>query len=181
MKKRDKVITHRKFSWIIFFIILVSTASVCLLFIPYPETKVIESGIHAGLSSDNPYTIRPVEFPWRSHSQEIFLNVTVTEGNISLQIIDTNAGMDFLSGRPYVPYWEIINTTGFTANIQISPPAKGLRHILIYAEDDAWFFIREIKISYLNYASSYGFFFLGVAVILISFYGYRRYKWRSYL
>ncbi len=122
--------------------------------------------------------IIPIEFPWRSHSQEIFLNITVTEGNFTLQIINTNAGMDFLSGRPYVPYWEIINTTGFTANIQISPPAKGLRHILIYADNDAWF-TKEIKISYLNYASSYGIFFLGVAVILISYYGYIKYKMKS--
>ena len=101
---------------------MVSTASVCLLFIPYPETKVIEGGIPGlryNLSSDNPYTLISIEFPWRSHSQEIFLNVTVTKGNITLQIIDTNAGLDFVSGDLYVPYWEIINTTSFTKNIQI--------------------------------------------------------------
>jgi len=35
-----------------------------------------------------------------------------------------------------------------------------------------------ITVYYLRYASSYGLVFLGVAVILISSYGYRRYRWR---
>ncbi len=181
MKKAEKKTTYRKIPWIFFFIVLFSSVSVCLLFIPYSETKVIsEGGILAtkyNLSSDNPYAIFPIDFPWRSNSQIIFLNITVTEGNISLQITDTIAIGNFLSGQPYVSYWEIINTTGFTTDIQISPSAYGPRYILIYAEINAWFTI-ELKIIYLTYASTYGFFFLGVAVILIFYYIYHRNIWK---
>ena len=180
MKKIEKRIINRKTLWILFFIILFSSISIFLLFIPYLETKVISKGgtsdIRYNLSSDNPYKVFPVEFPWRSHSQKIILNVTVTEGNISLYILDTNAIENFISGQPYIPYLEINNSTGCARNIQISPPAYGPRYILIYAENNACFTI-ELRVSYLNYTSSYGFFFLGIAVILFFYFVYQRYIW----
>lgn len=68
-------------------------------------------------------------------------------------------------------------------NLQISPRFQGKMVIRFYADsgDDVAegdiIFYSEIKVSYIRYASSYGFVFLGVAVMLISYYGYRRYKW----
>ncbi len=170
---------HRKFSWTFFFIIIFSTSSICLLIIPYPETynfKIGESPARVSLSGQNSYAIIPFEFPWRSYSQEIFINITLAQGTISIQILDTKEVGYYLSGWSYIPYWEEINSTGFATNIQISSPFKGYRYILFHTEDDVSFFV-EIKMSCLRYASSYGFFFLGVAVILIFYYGYSRYKW----
>ncbi len=175
----------RKFSWFIFFIILSSISSVCLLFIPYPETKTLDPGypyIGHGLSSHNSYYIDRFEFPWRSHTQEIFLNISVEQGTISLQILKRKDFNCYLKGEPYIPYWEVENITEFTTTIQISPPFQGNIFILFYAEEfpvaeeDYILYYSEIIVSYIRYASSYGLVFLGVAIILISSYGYRRYK-----
>ena len=186
----------RKFPWLIFYIIVFSTASVCLLFIPYPITKVIDDGndshtlsISGYKSAHNEY----VEFPWRSHTQEIFLNISLPHGNMSLphgkisvQIFERNDLNSFFHEERYGPYrryLEVINTTGFTMNLQISPRFQGKMVIRFYLDDEDdiaeedLIFYSEIKVSYLRYASSYGLFFLGVAVILISYYGYSRYKW----
>jgi len=110
----------------------------------------------------------------------MFLNVSLTQGTINLQIFDRY--VYYYEEGIYIPYWEILNTTGFTTTIKISPPIKG--YLLIrfdpqnvsHAIDDIY---SQIKVSYLRYASNYGFFFLGVAVILISYYGYRKYKWMN--
>ena len=178
----------RKFSWLVFFIILFSSASICLLFIPYQIKKSIDPGypmLRHGVSNYAPYYLQDVEFPWRSHTQEIFLNISVTQGTISLQIMNGKEYTYHLKGEPFQPYWEVRNTTGFTTNIQMSPPFQGNIFMLFYfeenfiAEEDFIMFYSEIKVSYIRYASSYGLFFLGVAVLLISYYGYRRYKWRS--
>ena len=181
----------RKFSWFIFFIILSSTASAGLLFIPYPETKVLDSGhtVGHGLSQSHSYYTQPVEFPWRSHTQEIFLNISVERGTISLQLIDSKEFNRYLKEEPYISYWEVENITEFTITIQISPPFQSNIVVLFYAEvfyaedypfpeQDTILYYSELKVSYIRYASSYGLFFLAVAIILISSYGYRRYKWR---
>jgi len=177
----------RKFSWFIFFIILSSTASAGLLFIPYPETKALDSGytVGHGLSQFHSYYTLLVEFPWRSYTQEIFLNISVEQGTISLQLIDNKEFNRYLNGEPYIPYWGVENITEFTVIIHISPPFQSNIVILFYAEEypvaeeDTILYYSELKVSYIRYASSYGLFFFGVAVILISYYGYRRYKWRS--
>jgi len=171
---------HRKFSWLILFILLCSTASLCLLFIPYPETQVKYNpyqtqGGYGGFS----YGLT-VEFPWRSYNKEMFLNVSLTQGTINLQIFDRY--VYYYEEGIYIPYWEILNTTGFTTTIKISPPIKDYLYIRFDPQnvsrtiDDIY---SEIKVSYLRYASNYGFFFLGLAVVLISYYGYRKYKWRK--
>jgi len=187
----------RKFPWLIFYIIVFSTASACLLFIPYPITKVVDDGndchkfsLSLYKGAHNEY----VEFPWRSYNQEFFLNISLPYGNISLphgkisvQIFDINDLNSFFNEDrygPYVRYLEAINTTGFTMNLQISPRFQGIMVIRFYADspddvaEEDIIFYSEIEVSYLRYASSYGFIFLGIAVILISYYGYRRYKWR---
>ncbi len=189
----------RKFPWLIFYIIVCSTASVCLLYIPYPITKVLDDGAYSHhLSMSREYKgvhSLYIEFPWRSYNQEFFLNISLPHGNISLphgkislQIMDRNDLNSFKYGwpyDPYVPYLEVINTTGFTMNLQISPRFQGKMVIWFYLDDphdideEDIIFYSEIKVRYLRYASSYGLFFLGVAVILISCYGYRRYKWRN--
>jgi len=161
--------------WLIFFIISCSTASLCLIFIPYPENQVINnpSSILGGKSW---YDRIKVEFPWRSYNKEIFLNVSLTQGTINLQIFDNM--YNYEEGL----YWEILNTTGFTTTIKISPPIKGYLYIYFDTQNISNIFndiYIEIKVSYLRYASSYGFVFLGIAVILISYYGYIKYKMKS--
>ena len=186
----------RKFPWLIFYIIVFSTASVCLLFIPYPITTVLDDGNSShslSRSGYKGYHDQYIEFPWRSHTQKFFLNISLPQGNISLpygkislQIMDRNDLNSFHYGwpyDPYVPYLEVINTTGFTMNLQISPRFEGKMVIWFYYDDPHdidegdIIFYSEIKVSYIRYASSYGFVFLGVAVILIFYYGYSRYKW----
>ncbi len=171
----------RKFSWFIFFIIVSSTASAGLLFIPYPETKILDSGYPDGhsLSQFNSYYAERVEFPWRSHTQEIDLNISVKRGTISLQILDSKEFNLYLNGDPYVPYWEVENITRFTTTVQITPPFQSNIVLLFYAEEETILYYSELKVRYIRYASSYGLFFFAVAIILISYYGYRRYKWRS--
>jgi len=172
---------HRKFSWLIFFIILCSTASVCLLFIPYPETQVKYNPTYfpggGAMWSDG----KEVEFPWRSYNKEMLLNVSLTQGTIDLQIFDRH--VYYYEEGIYIPYWEILNTTGFTTTIKISPPIKRYLYIKFNLQNVSDYFngqiYIEIKVSYLRYASNYGFFFLGLAVLLISYYGYHKYKWRN--
>ena len=174
---------HRKFSWLIFFIILCSTASLCILFIPYPETQVIHNpypGQEEGYWGFSSGFV--VEFPWRSYNKEMFLNVSLTQGSIDLRIFDRYVDYDE-EGGSYIPYWEILNITRFTTTIKISPPIKGYLYIHFDPQNVSDYFngqiYIEIKLSYLRYASSYGFFFLGLAVLLISYYGYHKYKWRN--
>ena len=177
----------RKFPWLIFYIIVFSIASVCLLFIPYPITKVLDDGNNSHtLSRSKSYHEQNIEFPWRSYNQEIFLNISLPHGKISLQIMDRNDLNSFKYGwpyDPYIPYLEVINTTGFTMNLQISPQFQGKMVIWFYLDDQDdvaegdIIFYSEMEVSYLRHASSYGLFFLGVAATLISYYGYRRYKW----
>ena len=83
--------------------------------------------------------------------------------------------------EPYGYYWEVENIPLFESTIQITPSFQGYLFISVsvddYAGEEASLYC-EITVYYWRYASSYGFVFLGVAVSLISYYGYRRYKWR---
>ena len=86
-------------------------------------------------------------------------------------------------GEPYDPYWEVNNITMFENTIQINPSYQGLIFIIvsgdeITGDEGSILLYSEITLSYFRYTSSYGFFSLGIAVILISSYGYRRYKWK---
>jgi hypothetical protein len=108
----------------------------------------------------------------------MFLNVSLTQGTINLQIFDKYV----YRGENYTAYWEILNTTGFTTTIKLSPPIKEYLYIRFDPQNVSDKFNNiyiEIKVSYSRYASNYGFFFIGFAVILISYYGYRKYKWRN--
>ncbi len=176
----------RKFPWLTLFILLFSTSSICLLFIPYPETKQLDPGypfIGQHLSQ-NSYTYDRVEFPWRSFNQKIYLNISVFYGTISLQVVDRFELTSFLRGEPYDPYWEIENITLFETTIQITPPFQGDGFILfkveeVVGDEEDLLLYSKITVYYLRYASNYGFFFLGLAVILISYYGYIKYKMKS--
>ncbi len=87
----------------------------------------------------------------------------------------------FFTGEPYDTYWEVENTTAFESTIQITPSFQGYLFIFVLVDEftgEEASFYGEITVYYWRYASSYGFVFLGVAFILISYYGYRRYKWR---
>ena len=92
----------------------------------------------------------------------------------------------YLNGDPYAYYWEVENITNFATTIQITPPFQSNIVFLFIAEEfpvaeeeDNILYYSELKVRYIRYASSYGLFFFAVAIILISYYGYRRYKWRS--
>ena len=167
---------HRKFPWLVFFIILFSTSSICLLFIPYQETR------HLDQRSENAGTLQYVVFPWRSFNQEISFNISVNNGTSSLTILlDSSDILSFMRGEPYGYYWKVENITLFESTIQITPSFQGYLFISVLVDDFAGeeaSLYYEITVYYWRYASSYGFVFLGVAVILISYYGYRRYKWR---
>lgn len=177
---------HLRYLRTIFFIILLSTASVCLLFIPYQETKTLDQGNLANgsnLSKFKTFQAEAIEFPWRSYNQEIFLNISLIDGKISIQLIGAEDFTNFLYGNHYVPYWEVINITGIMINIKISPQLQGRKYILFFvdsnavAEEDIIFY-GKVKVCYLRYASSYGLLFLGISIILISYYGYQRFKWK---
>jgi len=135
------------------------------------------------LSKFKTFQAQSIEFPWRSYNQDIFLNISLDQGKISIQIIGDIEYQYFRNGYPYVPCWEVINITGIMINIQISPQLQGRKYILFFvdsnavSEDDIIFF-GEVRVSYLRYASSYGLLFLGISIILISYYIYQRFKWR---
>ena len=79
-------------------------------------------------------------------------------------------------------YWNKI--IKFTTTVQITPPFQSNIVLVFYAEEypvseeDTISYYSELEVRYIRYASSYGLFFFAVAIILISYYGYRRYKWR---
>ncbi|KKN17863.1 hypothetical protein LCGC14_0961580 [marine sediment metagenome] len=177
----------RKFSWLTFFIFLFSTSSICLLFIPYQETKHLDQGYpieehNYSQISFNAYHM--IELPWRSFNQEIYFNVSVYNATISLQIlVDPSDFVNFFMREPYGSHWEVNNITIFENTIQITPSIQGLILIVVtgnksLGNSTSILLYSGITVYYLRYASSYGLVFLGVAVILISSYGYRRYRWR---
>ncbi len=161
----------RKIPWLLFFIALFCTSSICLLFIPYQEARHLNQGSNMHF----------VVFPWRSFNQEIYFNISVFNGTSSLQILDQFEFASFFRGEPYSYYWEVENITVFESTIQITPSFQGYLFILVLVDEFAGeevSVLSEITVYYWRYASNYGFVFLGVAVILIFSYGYRRYKWR---
>lgn len=164
---------HKKFSRLGFFIIFFSISSACLLFIPYPEAKFDELGC-TDMTKDQHFTER-IEFPWRSYNQDIYLYINVTEGILTLQILDNEAYFDYLFEDLYIPYREFRNITELNTTIHLLPSFQGIGAILFIAEEDTSL-CKKINVSYFRYASSYGFFFLGIVVILISHCAYRRYK-----
>ena len=177
----------RKFPWFIFFIILFTTSGICLSFIPYQEIRHIDQGypIEGHKYSQISFTkFYMVDFPWRTLNQEIYLNISIFNATSSLQILVDHFNIaSFSRGEPYGSYWKVNNITVFENTIQITPSKQG--NILIIVSGDeitgdetSILLYSEITVKYLRYASSYGFVFLGIAVILISSYGYRRYKWR---
>ncbi len=176
----------RKFPWLIFLILLFSTSSICILFIPYQETRHLDQGYpieehnysNIGFSQWD-----KIEFPWRTFNQDIYFNISVFNATISIQIIYIFDMGSYILEKPYDPYWEVNNITVFENTIQITPSYQGYIYIIVSGDeitgDEASILLySEITVTYLRYASNYGFVFLGIAVILISSYGYRRYKWK---
>jgi len=176
----------RKFPWLIFFIILFTTSSICLLFIPYQETRHLDQGypIEEHKYRNIGFTkFDDIVFPWRSFNQEIHFNITAFNATVSLQIIYIFDMGSFILGKPYDPYWEVNNISIFESSVQINPSYQGFLYIIISGEEIAnnealILLYSEITVTYLRYASNYGFVFLSIAIILISSYGYRRYRWK---
>jgi hypothetical protein len=156
------------------------------LSIPYQETRNLDPGYpirEHNYGNIGFTTWEHIEFPWRTINQEIYFNISVFNATISLQIIyffDLGA---FMLGEPYDPYWKVNNITVFENTIQITPSYQGLIYIIvagdeITGDEGSILLYSEITVTYFRYASNYGFVFLGIAVILISSYSYRRYKWK---
>ena len=165
--------------WLVFYIIISSIAGLGLFFIPYPETQVNydSEGGENWWGSDMAF-----EFPWRSYNQEIFLNFSLISGSVSIRILEGKDLWPYYSDAPFIPFWEILNTTGFITTLEISPPIIGYLFIVFKPQNysNTYYNLNsEIKVSYLRYASSYGFVFLGIAVILISYYGFIKHKMKS--
>ena len=52
-----------------------------------------------------------LRFPSGSFNQEIYLNITVLEGKLTIRLLDDEQRRNFWMGHSYTPYWEIVNST----------------------------------------------------------------------
>jgi len=163
-----------KFSWLLFFIVLFGTSGVSLMFIPFPINEEVDSFGYQTLFKGD-YSIKDIIFPSRSFNQEIYVNITLIDGKLTIFLLDSEQVRNFWMGQSYTPYWEIVNSTGVLTTIQINPPFHFRGVLLFYCEEDSTF-QREIYVSYFRYYTSYAVVFLGIAILLISYYFYRKYK-----
>ena len=162
-----------KFSWLLFFIILFGTSGIGLMLIPFPINEEGDTGYQTLFKGD--YSGKSIIFPSRSFNQEIYVNITLIEGKLTIFLLDSEQARNFWMGQSYTPYWEIINSTGILTTIQINPPFQFSGRLMFYCEEDSTF-QREIIVSYFRYYTSYAVVFIGIAILLISFYFYRKYK-----
>ncbi len=163
-----------KFSWLLFFIILFGTSGGSLIFISFPiEEEVITYAYQPLLKGDNSF--RSIMFPSGSFNQEIYVNITLIEGKLTIVLLDNEQEYNFWMGHTYTPYWEIINSTEVLTTIKINPPFHFSGMLIFYGEEDS-IYQGEIYVSYFRYYTSYAVVFLGIMVVLISYYFYRKYK-----
>jgi len=162
-----------KINWKKFFIIFFSIIGLGLLFIPFPKTKIVSEGIFTVRTGN--YDSIIVDFPWRSFNQEIIINLNITEGNLTLQILDSKAYWEWLLEEPYDPYFQRTNITELNTKILLDPPLQGPVAIVVFVEEGLTY-SKDIKANYYFYYNNYGIFFLSIAIILISYYIYQRYK-----
>ena len=168
--------------WKVFFINFYSFISLILLFVPFPKSDVISPDYGFYSLKGGSYSHQSV-LPWRSFNQEIEINLNITEGKITLQILDKKAYSDWLknsslgfqsSNIPYYPYFQLVNITELNTKILLDPPFQEMVAILYIAEEDSTFYA-NIKLNYMTYSSNYGFFFLVIVIIMICYYSYKRY------
>lgn len=153
---------------------LFGTSGVSLLVIPFPINEEVNSYAYQTLiKGDNNF--QRVMFPSGSFNQEIYLNITLIEGKLTLMLLDDEQEYNFWMGHSYTPYWEIINSTGILTTIQIDPPFHFSGFLIFYGEENS-IYQGEIYVSYFRHYTSYAVVFLGFTIVLISYYLYRKYK-----
>ena len=153
---------------------LFGTSGVSLMVIPFPITEEANSYTYQTLiKGENNF--QSLQFPSGSINQEVYLNLTVIEGNLTIMLLDGEQWRNFWMGHSYTPYWEIINSTDVLITIKINPPFPFSGHFIFYGEEDS-IYQGEIYISYFRYYTSYAVVFLGITIVLVSYYFYRKYK-----
>ena len=153
---------------------LFGTSGVSLMFIPFPINEEGDSFAYQTLFKGD-YSVKSLMFPSGSFNQEIFVNITFNEGKLTIFLLDSEQEYNFWMGHSYTPYWEGVNITNVLTTIQINPPFHLTGALIFYCEEDSTF-QREIHVSYFRYYTSYAVVFLGIMIVLISYYYYRKYK-----
>ena len=145
-----------------------------MLLVPFPKTIIYSAEESPWLNSSDEFIL-----PWRSYDQQIYLNLTLVYGNLSLFITDREAYFNWNQGRDFQSYYQIGNITDtLTISIQFNPPITQTMYILYIPSEDSDFH-RELRINYTFFHSNYGFFFLGIAIIVAIRYSYVKIKYYS--
>ena len=157
-------------------ILFFSITSIVLLLVPFPKTITYPAeGIHCV----NPGNFHDDNFnlPWRSYDQQIVLNLTIVNGNLSLMVLDHDAYKTWrFEDQDIQSYYQIGNITDtLILTIPFTSPITNYMHILYIPSENSEF-RRELKISYIFFHTNYGFFFLGIALIVGGRYGYVKIK-----
>jgi len=144
------------------------------MLIPFPINEEVNSfEYNTVIKGDNDF--HSLWFPSGSINQEVYLNITLIEGKLTITLLDDEQWYNFWMGHSYTPYWEVINITDVLTTIQINPPFQFSGFLIFYGEEDS-IYQGEIFVSYYRYYTSYAVVFLGIAILLISYYFYRKYK-----
>jgi len=165
---------RKKINWKIFFIIFFSIIGLGLLFTPFPKTIIVCERGESNILKGN-YGLDTVTFPWRSFNQEIIINLNITEGNLTLQILEPIENWKREQGEPYDTYFKRTNITELNTTILLDPPLQGFIEIVYIVDEDSTIY-KNLEVNYYFYYNNYGIFFLSIAIILISYYIYQRYK-----
>ncbi len=144
------------------------------MIIPFPINEEVTSYEYRTISKgDNNF--QSLWFPSRSFNQKLYLNITLIEGKLTIRLLDDEQERNFWMGHSYTPYWEIVNSSDVLITILINPPFQFYGFLIFYGEEDS-IYQEEIYVSYFRYYTSYAVVFLGIAILLISYYFYRKYK-----
>ncbi len=159
-----------------FIILFFSITSIILLLVPFPKTITYPA---EGITNVNPgsYVTDEFNLPWRSYDQQIVLNLTIVNGNLSLVVLDRDTYFAWIfEDQDIQSYYQIGNITDtLTFTIPFNPPITQSMYILYFPSEDSSFH-RELKISYTFFHTNYGFFFLGIALIAGGRYSYLKIK-----
>ena len=143
------------------------------MFISFPiEEEVNSYAYRTIIKGDNSF--QSLRFPPGSFNQKIYLNITLIEGKLTIRLLDDEQARNFWMGYSYTIYWEVINSTDVLTTIQIDPPFHFSGLLIFYGEENS-IYQGEIYVSYFRYYTSYAVVFLGITIVLISYYFYRKY------
>ena len=113
--------------------------------------------------------------PWRSYDQQFSIYINASEGRFTIEILNQYSLWDKTVGREYEAYFRVTNLTFFEDIITLYPLQNGPIYITITAEEYTVLNASSI-LTYYSYYSNYGFFFLGISLLLTSFYVYQKFK-----